>query len=236
MIHRNIAILAFGLLSGRAEGHGHHHHGHHHDHGSAEELHRQLTGVTRCGTPTPNAAEKLQAQKAINYHDTIFGTPSNFKEQTIVIQTYWHNIRTSLGTGGATNQMITDSMIVLNEAYSSQGFSFELVGQTTTDNDAYYSAYHGEQADFDMKSELRQGGRDTLNIYSNGLDQVSGILGYATFPWDYDGFPILDGVVIGSETAPGGSTTNFNEGDTLVHEVGHWLGLWHVFQDGCLYV
>ena len=84
-----------------------------------------------------------------------------------------------------------------------------------------------------MKTGLRQGGYDTLNIYF--VNFWEGLLGYAYYPvilptaWER----IHDGVTILYTSVPGGSATSYDLGRTATHEVGHWLGVHHTFQGGC---
>lgn len=55
------------------------------------------------------------------------------------------------------------------------------------------------------------------------------VLGYATFPGSD---PLLDGVVIQSEYfGPFTAAAPNNLGKTTVHEVGHWLGMRHIWAD-----
>ncbi len=59
------------------------------------------------------------------------------------------------------------------------------------------------------------------------------MLGFSSVPWRSERHLRLDGVTIHTETLPGGSVAGYNLGDTAVHEVGHWMGLFHTFEGGC---
>jgi hypothetical protein len=146
------------------------------------------------------------------------------------IPVYWHIIRSSSGAGGVTSQQITSSISVLNAAYAGTSFSFSLVSTDVSNNDAWYTTTGGT-SESQMKNALRQGGSNALNVYSNNMG--GGLLGWATFPSSYASNPKMDGVVILSSSVPGGSAAPYNLGDTLTHEAGHWMGLYHTFQGGC---
>jgi Pregnancy-associated plasma protein-A len=143
------------------------------------------------------------------------------------------------GTGFVPLQWINNQINVLNNAYAGLGpggtgtntpFRFQLVGVDYTVNSSWYNAAPGTTAEAQMKGSLRSGTASTLNIWTNLAD---GNLGYATFPWNYQFDPTLDGVVMVGATMPGGNFAPYNLGDTATHEVGHWLGLYHTFQGGC---
>ena len=125
---------------------------------------------------------------------------------------------------------------VMNQDYNGTGLSFQLQNITRTLNATWFNnASPNADVQTAMKNALRQGDAKTLNLYTVGFTSGNGrgLLGYSTFPADYAGNPMDDGVVILYSSLPGGSMTNFSLGRTSTHEVGHWLGLYHPFQGGC---
>ena len=190
----------------------------------------------RCGTPQPSEREAILREQHFQ------GLLSNQKGPPggggggggatfpVVVNVYFHTITSTSGAGALSTSMINNQITVLNNAYSGKGFTFNLVGTTTTANDAWYTVSQGS-TETAMKSALHQGTADDLNIYAANIG--GGLLGWATFPSSYASNPLSDGVVLLSASLPGGGAAPYDEGDTGTHEVGHWLGLYHTFQGGC---
>lgn len=118
----------------------------------------------------------------------------------------------------------------MNTAYAPYGISFVLKGTDRTIN----SNWASDGSELAMKKALRKGTYRSLNLYF--LKDLGDNLGYCYFPTSVRSGSTdfyLDGCSILAASVPGGSATNYNLGLTVVHEVGHWFGLYHTFQGGC---
>jgi len=187
--------------------------------------------VRTCGTKelTLEEAAKVEAE-----FEQLAPWKDNFNAFSAVsIPVYAHvvNKGTGISNGDVPDSWITDQINVLNAAYAGSGFSFSLVSTDRTTNATWYTAGPGTSAETAMKTALRKGTADDLNMYISSPG--GGLLGWATFPSSYSSKPKDDGVVLLNSSLPGGNAAPYNLGDTGTHEVGHWLGLYHTFQGGC---
>lgn len=201
-------------------------------HGSLQEF---VVSGARCGTNENNAGSSM------------FTTPSPEASVTalapgcMTIRVYFHVIQQS-GTAGSSGigfvpmSWINAQINVLNQSYggvtggANTAFRFVIASVDYTVNSTWYSAGPGTSAEASMKNALRKGTADDLNFYTN---DGGGYLGWATFPSSYSSRPKDDGVVCFYGALPGGNFPPYNLGDTGTHEVGHWLGLFHTFRNGC---
>jgi hypothetical protein len=146
----------------------------------------------------------------------------------------WVHVITD-GVSRAPDSAVRAQLGTLNAAYGGRlggvdtGVRFRLKGISVTRNARWFTdPITHERA---MKSALRRGGPETLNLYLAQLGDL--VLGFAAYPYWYDGEPALDGVVVDWRGLPGGSLPGYDRGFTVVHEIGHWLGLFHPFENGC---
>ncbi len=129
-----------------------------------------------------------------------------------------------------TMDVVHAQIDVLNRSFHGGDISFFLHSFTETENPDWVEIRAHSPADRQMREALRVDTPSALNVFVTGSTQ--NLLSYSTFPASRALNPDFDGCFIERHVLPGG-TAPFDEGKTLVHCVGHWLGLFHTFQDGC---
>ena len=162
---------------------------------------------------------------------------------SVTVPTYFHVVLPAAEASNGTaaedrlRSLVTAQVDVLNNSYAGGSltsgsaatpFQYSLEGVDFSYNDAWYTVVPGN-VEKEMKAATRVGGKGTLNVWTANIGD--GLLGWATFPTKK--LSTDDGVVILDESMPGGTAGKYAEGDTLTHEVGHWLALYHTFQGGC---
>lgn len=201
----------------------------------------------RCGTKEIDATIATQYEASLNNFNSRRSPGQIRKSGSVTVGVYFHVVNKGAGVdnGDVPLKWLRAQIDVLNAAYAGADpasaptsantpFRFSLVGVDRTTNAAWFDAAVGSPEERAMKTALHVGGANTLNFYVTNAG--GNLLGWATFPFWYEGDPLMDGVVVLYSSLPGGNCCEprvYNQGDTGTHEIGHWLGLFHTFQGGC---
>lgn len=182
------------------------------------------------------------------------------KRASYTVPVVFHVVHTG-GPENISRDQILDQIRVLNEDFSytnanksklrsdftnlvgSADIKFELASRDPQGNcfDGVNRIYSPLHIDMDMNEEkvkdlIYWDYRKYLNVWvvtniTSGSSSGT-VLGYAVFPWT-SSFN-KDGVVMRHDRVGTiGTAVASDQGRTLTHEIGHWLGLFHTFQGGC---
>jgi hypothetical protein len=163
-------------------------------------------------------------------------------KKPIKIRVFFHviNAGKSEAKGNLADKTIKQTVRAMDRAFHGKQtgdaarlpFTFVLEAiDRTTNADWYYDLRWNSAEERAMKIALHKGRAKALNIYT--ALPAAGISGWATFPWDFEAHPRMDGLVLSKDMVYGGDRDGWQEGDVFSHETGHWLGLYHTFQGGC---
>jgi len=119
---------------------------------------------------------------------------------------------------------------------------FVLVRQDNGDAALYAQDTHCAQDSFtNISSAAKYNKADPAKFLTvvTICDDFSGLLGVTTFPTSVEEDSPMNLAILSKygfknwASSSGNPLTLYNQGDTAVHEVGHFFGLYHTFEGGC---
>ncbi|CAH0051705.1 unnamed protein product [Clonostachys solani] len=184
--------------------------------------------VSRCGNPEPSIGlQEVSRRLSVEENQArVFGL---YTKTTLAVDVYFHTISASSDTL-LSDPTLNEQFNILSQDYGVYGINLNLAGISKTVN-ATWSRFEDQLG---MKTQLRNGTYKDLNIYF--LDSVGGAYGVCTYPLNTTAGSTdfyLDGCTVLATTVPGGTEKPYDLGKTATHEVGHWFGLFHTFNNGC---
>ena len=204
----------------------------------------------RCGTPNTYQGGSLLDNPDCDYYQT---NPSQTYAPTSVqrIPVVVHVIQNTSGTGNLSNAIVQSQIAVLNEDFRATSgtpgaggvdsqIEFFLAttdpnGQPTTGIVHYTNNTWFTDAG-NYWNSIAWNPQRYLNIYTNSAGG-GGVLGYVPAIPQSSAIAgtAADRVVIlySAFGRPASGGAPYNQGRTCTHEVGHYLGLFHTFDNGC---
>ncbi len=175
----------------------------------------QLEKLTQPG-PSPIRAATLAEQK----------------KQLIPI--IWHIVTDREGYGMLSRAQLQEQVNMFNAAFAETGLVFFIRDVRVAKNDAWFRDPMGYQVA--MKNALAVDPAFNLNIYTAGFFDggSNGPVGFAIIPWAEDEADPIHGIMLSFQTLPAVPAFGQKLGSVGIHEVGHYFGLLHTFEEGCI--
>ena len=141
--------------------------------------------------------------------------------------------------GLVSTEDIEAQTAVLNSVYNEFGYSFYINSIDSAVNAGWYYATDSHKYETDpwdnddqflaMTQAMTVDVLNSINYFWTGASMTAGL---GVYPWSFSEDDPRHGIYCANYTIPGGSYP-YTEGYTGVHEVGHYFGLYHTFENGC---